>query len=255
MSIDRRPPKDARRDAAREKARAMREAAARRQRRKRVLAITGGLVAVLLVAVVVALAVRGSSGSATAATPPGISADGGIVTGQDTAVHTVAIYQDYQCPICKQFDAAVGPWLEQQRDAGVTKIEYRPISILDQQSGGTKYSTRSASAAACMAQTDDAVFTKWNDAMYAQQPEEGSTGLPTSKVASIAQDAGAPASAVSCIRDDRYEDWVKMVTDTALGSGGVTGTPTIEVDGKVLANSSGGPASQQQIAAALGVAG
>jgi protein-disulfide isomerase len=249
VSIDRRPPKDARRDAAREKARAMREAALRKKRRNRILGITSGVVVLLLVAVVVALAVRGGSSSSTVAVPPGLSADGGIVTGQDTAAHTVAIYQDYQCPICKQFDASVGPWLEQQRDAGTTKIEYRPISILDQQSGGTKYSTRSASAAACMARQDDAVFTKFNDAMYAQQPEEGGTGLPSSKVASIAQAAGAPGSVVQCIKDNKYEDWVASTTAAALGKGGVSGTPTIKVDGKVV------DSSQAAIAAALGVTG
>jgi protein-disulfide isomerase len=250
VSIDRRPPKDQRRDAAREKARAMREAAARKHRRTRALVISAAVVVVLVIAGVVAVAV--SRGSQPVAAPPGVSAGGGIVTGQADAPHTVAIYQDYQCPICKQFDAAVGPWLEQQRTAGTTKIEYRPISILDAQSGGTRYSTRSASAAACMAQQPVDVFTKWNDLMYSEQPEEGGTGLPSARVAELATQAGAPSSVASCIRDDRYEDWVATTTRTALGEGGVTGTPTVQVDGKELANSAGGPPSQEQIAQAIG---
>ncbi len=112
---DRPSTKDARREAAREKSRQMRELEARKKRRNRVLAISAGVVAVVLVIGFVALAITRSGGSAAAsATPPGVTADGGIEVGQASAPHTVTIFQDYQCPVCKQYEAAVGPWLDEQ---------------------------------------------------------------------------------------------------------------------------------------------
>lgn len=260
MSTDRstRTTKDARRDAARDRARQMREEVARKQRRRRVVGLSAGVVVLLAVVAVVALVVTSSrAGSASAAaTPPGVTASGGIVTGPASAAHTVTIYQDYQCPICKQFDTTTGPWLEQQRAAGTTKIEYRPISILDRLSGGTQYSTRSANAAFCVAGAQGADFTKFNDEMYAQQPEENGTGLPDSRLVTIAKDAGADVG--TCITGSAHDRFVTSTTNTALaatssGGGGVTGTPTVLVDGKVLANSQGGPPSQAQLAQALGV--
>ncbi|TNM69463.1 cell wall synthesis protein CwsA [Streptomyces sp. NP160] len=257
---DRPTTKDARREAAREKARQMREAQARKQRRNRVLAISAAAVALVLVAGAVAFGVsRASGGGEPVAAPPGVTADGGIVLGESSAPHTVTIFQDYQCPVCKAYEAAVGPWLDQQVEAGTTKLEYRPLTFLDGQSSGTKYSTRAANAAYCLAGQPDADFYAFNTAMYVEQPEEGGTGLTDSRLVSIAQAAGGDIG--TCIADGTYDRFAQQQNDAAFeltdaqGQRLVNGTPTVLVDGKLLQNPQGGAPDQQALATALGVAG
>lgn len=256
---DRPTTKDARRDAAREKARQMREAQARKQRRNRVLAISAAAVALVLVIGAVAFGISRAGGGEPAAAPAGVTSDGGIIVGNASAPHTVTLFEDYQCPVCKAYEPTVGPWLDQQAKAGTLKIEYRPISFLDQMSNGNRYSTRAANAAFCVAGQQGFDFFAYNTAMYQQQPEENGNGLTDNKLIGIAEQAGAKGVS-SCIADGTYEGFVKQTTQAAMAQSGdgpkVKGTPTVFVDGKPLTGASGqGAPSQQEIATALGIAG
>lgn len=256
---DRPTTKDARREAAREKARQMREAQARAKRRNRVLAISAGAVALVLVIGAVAFGISRAGGGEPAATPPGVTADGGVVLGQADAPHTVTIFQDYQCPVCKAYEASIGPWLKQQVDSGATKLEYRPISFLDAQSSGTEYSTRAANAAFCLAGQPGVDFYAFNTAMYLEQPAEGTDGLTDSRLVSIAQSAGGDIG--TCVASRTYDDYVAERTEAAFaltdssGARTVQGTPTVFVDGQLLQNDQGGAPDQQALATAIGVAG
>lgn len=259
---DRPSTKDARREAAREKSRQMRELEARRKRRNRVLAISAGVVAVVLVIGFVALAItRSGSSTQASATPPGVTADGGIEVGQASAPHTVTIFQDYQCPVCKQYEAAVGPWLDEQVQAGTVKLDYRVLNFLDDRLR-QDYSTRAANAAYCVAGQvpNGADFYAFNTAMYLEQPEEGAGGLTDSRLISIAQSAGADVG--PCIADRPYEDFVQEKNSAAFdltdasGAQLVGGTPTVLVDGQLLTGADGATVnapSQDQLATALGV--
>lgn len=256
---DRPTTKDARRDAAREKARQMREAQARKQRRNRVLVISAAAVALVLVIGVVAVVITRATSSQPVAQPPGVTADGGIVLGKSDAPHTVTIFEDYQCPACKAYEPTVVPWLDQQVEAGTTKLEFRPLIFLDRNLGGD-YSLRAANAAFCLAGQPGVDFVKFNQAMYAEQPAEGTGGLSDSRLVSIAQAAGGDIS--SCIAAGTYKGFAEKVDAAAFamtdaqGQRVVTGTPTVMVDGKVLTGANGqGTPTQQQLATAIGVAG
>lgn len=232
-----RPTKAARREAAREKARAMREAAERRQRRRRNALVAAVVVAVLAVVVgvgVVIQSARSDVTSAAASSAPANVTDGGIVTGPADAPHTVSIYLDYQCPACKAFETQNAAWLEGLRDAGKIRIEYKPIAILDRFSS-TQYSTRAANAAACVADSSPKAYTAFNDDMFARQPPENSAGLPDDRLVAIARGAGASADVEQCISDGTFTDWVASTTDAASRAG-VQGTPTVLVDGQVVDN-------------------
>ena len=68
--------------------------------------------------------------------------------------------------------------------------------------------------------------------MYQQQPQEGTTGLPDSKIVQIAVAAGyTDPSIAQCITSDKYDGYVQKVTQDVLGSG-VHATPTVWVNGK-----------------------
>lgn len=189
-----------------EKARLRREAEERARRRRRNGLVVGTVVAVLAVVV-----------------------DGGVVTGESSAPVTVTVYADYLCPFCARFEGEVSPWLDEQREAGEVAVDYRPISILDNASS-TRYSTRAANAAACVADTSPDSFADVNVALFAAQPPEGGPGLPDEDLVRIAEDAGA-TDVEACVADRTFTDWVATVTDQASRDG-VTSTPTVLVDGE-----------------------
>lgn len=238
MSNPSRPTKAERKNDGREKARLMREAAERRQRRNRTFLVAGVVVAVLAVVLGIGVVIKTAGGNdptATAGAPQGVTDTGGVVTGKAEAPVTVAVYLDYQCPACKAFEAASGEYLQQQQDDGVVKLETHPISILDRFSSGTEYSTRSASAALCVAEQAPGAFTTFTKEMFANQPPENASGLTDDKVATIATLAGAPESVQSCIEDGTYRDFVTAQTEQA-SKDGLPGTPWVLVNGTVVEN-------------------
>jgi protein-disulfide isomerase len=213
---------------------AERRAAAQRaeSRRKNSIRIA---IAVAIVLVVVGFGAliqsqRGSTSdsSAAPANTSGTQNQTIAVVGQASAPVTVVAYEDFQCPICKEFEDASGPTLQQYVDAGKVKVEYRPIAILDRASS-TNYSTRSMNSAGCVVATTPTAFKKFHDLLFANQPAENSAGLPDSKLADLAKQAGA-GDVSKCIDDQTYKGWTVRATDQA-SKDGVVGTPTVKVNG------------------------
>jgi protein-disulfide isomerase len=215
------------------------EAAARAHAQRRRRAVVGGVVAavVVLVAVVVTVVVQSSRTSTSAAAAvPANTADGGqvVVVGSATAPVTVDLYEDFQCPNCKAFEDTNAATLASLVSAGTVQLHYHGMAFLDT-SANDDYSTRALDAAAAVvdAAGPDA-FQKFHDLLYANQPAEGGSGLTDDQLVAYAQQAGASGEAVEqAVRDLTYGDWVKQVTDQA-SKDGVTGTPTVLVDGQRL---------------------
>src|SRR5207302_5865292 len=87
---------------------------------------------------------------ASFATPAHASKDGtGIVVSTGTA--TVDFYQDFLCPICKQFESQASSTLDSMVAQKKIALVYHPIAILDDRTNPSGYSTRAAAAAACAA--------------------------------------------------------------------------------------------------------
>ena len=219
-----------------QKAADARAAAARRESRRRSLAVSSAVVAVLVVVVAAFVLVRTSgreAASSGGATPANVTAAGGIVVGRASAPVTLVAYEDFQCPVCAQFEslnaAQLGRWIAD----GTVKVEYRPIAFLDR-SSADEYSTRALNAAAAVADSAPAAFAAFHTALFAQQPAEGGPGLSDARLVELAEAAGAPRAAVErAVRDRTYEAWTRRVTE-ASSKAGVTGTPTVQVDGTTL---------------------
>ena len=231
-----RPTKAQRRDDARAKAIAMRQEQERKARRTRLIAI-GGLVAAVLVlgGVVLAIVRQGQANAeaygqvvygsgeqgvvapalADVETPEGADESGGIVIGKDGVGDTgdgdetvVNVYFDFMCPWCGRFDAANAEELDRLAATGDVTVIYHNISFLDGNSQGTFYSTRAANAAAVVAAESPEHYTDFVTALYANQPDEGSSGLSDAKIAEIAQGVGVPASVTdqfTAVVDGTYE--------------------------------------------------
>jgi len=53
----------------------------------------------------------------------------------------IAVFADFQCPICKSFEDQFGADLEAAAADGRITLSYHPIAILDRYSQGTEYSS------------------------------------------------------------------------------------------------------------------
>ena len=215
------------------------EAAARSRAERRRRTVIGAVVATVLViaAVVVVIVVQTSRNSTTAgAAVPANTIDSGnvIAVGSATAPVTLDLYEDFQCPNCKAFEDTNASTLASLVAAGTVQLHYHGMAFLDT-SANDRYSTRALNAAAAVvAAAGPTAFQAFHDLLYANQPAEGGSGLTDDQLVAYAQQSGADGAAVQqAIRALTYGDWVKQVTDQA-SKDGVTGTPTVLVDGTRL---------------------
>ena len=167
----------------------------------------------------------------TGPVPTGVSLADGVTVGKASAPVTLDLYEDPQCPVCAQFEAQVGPTISSWIASGKVKVHYHVISFLDSESS-TKYSSRAANALYAAAAVSPDAFAKYHQVLYQQQPAEGSAGLTEDTLVQLAQQAGAGAAADQ-IRAGTYADYVARATDQS-SKDGVTGTPTVLVNGKAV---------------------
>ncbi|SHL31945.1 Thioredoxin [Pseudonocardia thermophila] len=206
---------------------------------------SGATIAAILVLVLFAGAVGFgvwyAQRSAESAPAPAGTVVGGIVVGDPAARHTIDVYLDFLCPVCRAYEVQSGATLDELVAEGTAKIVYHPIAILDRLSS-TQYSTRAAAAAGCAA--DAGVYPQFAKLLFENQPPEGGPGLPDSRLVELARQAGAPDSIEQCVADGTYRGWVENSTDAA-SKAGVNGTPTVLVDGQRI------PLTDQALRAAV----
>ena len=173
--------------------------------------------------------------------PVGPEGVAGTVDGAAANVVVVSVYVDYMCPYCGQFEQVNGPILDQLRGDGTIVVEYHPVSILDEASLGTAYSTRAAAAAALVADQAPEAFVAFNTALFATQPAENTAGLTDPEIATLARGAGVPEAVASTIESGAYltgpgsfVNWVGAATDRAAQDLGRLATPTVLIDGAPL---------------------
>jgi len=255
---------------AREKARAIREEQLKKEKRNKLLVGWGIVVAIVVIIAVVAFVVVGNvQNNAPIAdngpTPANGNVHGGVtllansdvVKSEPATVNvsdvpaplaskpaTVAVpggeaeagkpvkvvaYIDFICPVCKRFETTYGESLTNLRNEGKISLEYRALGFLDQQST-TNYSSRAANAAACVVNTSPEKYADFFNLLFERQPAEGSAGISDKDLKAMATEVGA-ANIDSCIDSKQFRPWVKVATQEAAAIG-VTGTPTVFVDGK-----------------------
>jgi protein-disulfide isomerase len=220
-----------------ERAAAIRREQETKERRRRTLVVSLAVLAVLAVVVVIAVAVQsGRDTTGQASTPPDQVVDKyALPYGEADAPVQVTVYEDFMCPFCGQFETASRGMLEKYVDQGDVQVKYRMISILDDASNGTDYSTRAMSAVGVVLDTAGPEAAKtFHDLLFENQPEEGSDGLTDDRLVELAVQSGAEESSVrGPIEDRKFEQWVKNANDQA-SKDGVNSTPTVLVDGKTM---------------------
>jgi len=206
-----------------------------RQERTRNLLVVGAIVAAVAIIAVVMVVIssnKDTTGQAAKDTPSNLSGAYNVVVGKRSAPDTIKVYEDLQCPICKEYEAATGPQVQKAIDAGKVKVDYHMVAFLDRAST-TNYSSRALNAAMAVLSTagPDALM-KFRTTAFENQPEEGSAGVPDSTLVQWAVQAGADEATVTPMIDDNvFHQWVVNATGQ-MSKDGVNGTPTVFINGK-----------------------
>lgn len=160
------------------------------------------------------------------------------------SVFDIRIYSDYMCPFCGAFEKANGAQIEQWVNDGRATVEIHPVSILDRFSKGSNYSTRSANAAACVANFASESFFAYNALLFMKQPRENTPGLSDAELTDLTNQVGVDSAfddVSQCIAEQTFAHWVEVSTNrfTKKPFPNVQmqpegrGTPTIFVNGQL----------------------
>lgn len=205
----------------------------RAQERRRTITLwtSVGVVLVLFIAGMIGYSQVAGKDDGTLVTPAS-AVDDGTAFALGSGPVTVDVYEDFMCPVCKNFETATGATLTELATAGKITLRFHPVAILDGASNGTEFSTRSAAAAAAAAEAGK--FTEFHDVLYANQPEENSDGLTDAKMIELAASVGLTSDTfVTAVNEGTYKTWATKATET-FSERGYNGTPTIAVNGTPL---------------------
>ena len=154
--------------------------------------------------------------------------------GSDEPKAVLSLYEDFQCPHCREFEKTFGPTITKLVDSGAVAADYYMVAILNS-SFNKNYSTRAANAAYCVADENKDAFIRFHSALFANQPEEGSGAAPDNNaLIETARQAGAAGSVPACINSGKHSDMV----DGLAAAAKIQATPTIRLNGQDLSPSS-----------------
>ena len=245
----------------REKAAAARAAAEAEQRRRdNLIRIVGGVVILVLVAGIIFFAVKGSqnnSNSASGGAGTTIVNDAKIPTGTNSSSSdlpwavpvntaagkpTLSIWEDFQCPICGEFDKANGPTLEKWVTEGKINLVWRLATFIDNNYAKTSpnpYSSYRASMAyGCS--IDAGKGEAYRTLVFNNQPATEGDGWTNQQLLDFGKQAGITGDAYTtfetCFNDQTYGQWVTNNVVT-FNNDQIPGTPTLFLNGKEVPSS------------------
>lgn len=240
--------------AARERLRQERERQAKRDKMKRQLIVIGSIVGVLAIAGGISYAVvQGNkpsyweeAKSDKLVKPANSTGTNGttVVIGKSTAKKTLVMYEDPRCPVCAQFEQTVGSTVDKDVEDGKFKIQYVGATFLDGNLGG-EGSKNGLSALGAALNVSPEAFLKYKTAMYSTKwhPEESGPDKFKDdsyliKIAQTVPELKDNKTFQNAVKNGTYDKWALDMSDK-FNKDGVTGTPTLKMDGKTLTGSDG----------------
>ncbi|MCX5378868.1 thioredoxin domain-containing protein [Streptomyces sp. NBC_00091] len=234
--------------AAREKLRIERERQAKKDKTRRQLIVAGTVVAVLALAGGVGYAVVQANqpgywdkaAEAELVKPKNTTGEDGltVVIGKPEAKKTLELYEDSRCPACASFEQSVGEQVKKDVDAGKYKLQYFGATFIDNGVKG-EGSKNALSALGAALNVSPQAFLDYKGALYSKElhPEETVDSFAKDdyllKVADTVPALKENAEFKKAVQDGTYDRWA-MDMSKAFNKSGVTGTPTLKMDGKKI---------------------
>ena len=138
----------------------------------------------------------------------------------------IDVWEDPQCPICKNFEDANGDYIESLVRDNKATVRFHVLSFLGDES------VRAANASFCAA--DEGQYLDFHHALYAvQSPLENSGFWSNEKLIAIGKKIGISSTKFSdCVTKGSKIALVKANYDS-MEKFGVKGTPTVFINGKL----------------------
>lgn len=191
------------------------------------LIVAGATLLILAVALTQKKAVE----SVIAITPVDLPNANGQTVGDPNAKVTIDVFEDFQCPACKQFSEQIEPLIIQNLvDTGKAKYVFHNYPFIDGDttaSGGE--SDQSANAAMCA--NEQGKFWDMKSIMYTNWNGENRGGLSNARLEAMAKSIGLNMTDFNnCFDANTYKNDIQA--DFDLGKQmGVSGTPSVFVNG------------------------
>ncbi len=149
-----------------------------------------------------------------------------MVVGSEGARRRLVLFEDPQCPYCREFEDVSGDLLRREVAAGAVSVEYRMRSFLGEES------VRAGNALAAAAEAGR--FDELRREIFANQPPEHSGGFTTEDLLELGRRAGLTGQDfVTSVRQGRYESWVRKI-DADFDAQDPDGTPSAVLDGQAV---------------------
>lgn len=177
--------------------------------------------------------------------PVNITLKSGTPTlGNDKAKVTVVEYADFQCPFCERWFKDAWPTIKSKYvDTGKIKFAYQDFAFLGADSN------TAAEASHCAA--DQNKFWQYHDYLFTNQGAENGGWANLDNQKKFAQSVGLNTSQFNqCMDSGKYKKEVLDQT-AAAKTYGVSGTPTVFINGVKLVGAQPASAFEQAIDAAL----
>ncbi|MGO4258483.1 thioredoxin domain-containing protein [Marmoricola sp. RAF53] len=219
-----------------ERAAAVRAEQARGERNRRLAIVVGILVVLGAIVAGGAWYASGGKKDSSATTSATVAAgDGSVVVGDDSAPVKVLIYEDFQCPYCRQLEQQTRDFLSENAADGKVQVEYRPIHLLTD----LPYSAKALNAfAAVLAHGTPEEALKLHNILYDNQPyESDSASVTDADIADMVAQSGAKGPEIDAALKTTDTAFF-AAADQAMQEAQVQGTPTVLVDGKQLTGTS-----------------
>jgi predicted DsbA family dithiol-disulfide isomerase len=138
----------------------------------------------------------------------------------------LVIFEDPQCPYCREFEERSGDLLRREIAAGAVAVEYRIRSFLGNES------VRAANALAVAAGVGR--FDELRREIFATQPPEHSGGFTTEDLLDLGRRVSLSSTDyVDGVQEGRYESWVREIEEV-FEAQDPNGTPFAVLDGRPI---------------------
>jgi protein-disulfide isomerase len=156
--------------------------------------------------------------------PSGHTVDGGVLVGEEDAPHRLLLFEDPQCPYCRQFEQVCGEMLLRELRSARVSIEYRMRCFLGIES------VRADNALALAAEIGQ--FNDLRLHLFAAQPPEKTGGFTIPDLIELGKqvDVDSPQYEQG-VREGRYNHWV-VEMDRVFQETDPNGTPAAFLDGE-----------------------
>lgn len=158
----------------------------------------------------------------------------GVHLGDPNAPVKVDAYEDFRCSACLYFVQNTEPLIIQNYvETGKVYYTFHNYIVIDR-GDGTDASLRSANAAMCA--NEQGRFWDYHDTLFVNQVTEDATLFTDARLTAMAQNLKLDMTAFDqCFKARKYAGDIQKDIDQAAALG-VTGTPSVFVNGSFISN-------------------